>query len=156
MNYLCCCKCKEVRQLVSVSCISFDDANIWIGILDIVYCQTRRAFRKLKPKRTAAWNRCSKHISYLNFCLHSCVKITFSWSHLTEKNRINTSCWKISSRPAQQYLLHWTGPVVSGHIAGLTNLGFDSAIYRLSIVEWGDLPDGWLRTGRRWGSGIRV
>jgi len=27
---------------------------------------------------------------------------------------------------------------------------------RLSIVDWGDLPDSWLRTGRRWDLGIRV
>jgi len=45
---------------------------------------------------------------------------------------------------------------VGGHVAGLTNFGFDSAVYRLPIVELGDLSDSWLRTSSRFVPGIRV
>jgi len=58
--------------------------------------------------------------------------------------------------PDEQYPRNWTGPVLAGHITGLTNVGFDAAMHRLPIVEWRDVPDSWLGTGSRWSSGIRV
>jgi len=69
---------------------------------------------------------------------------------------LNKIFWKNISFPDEQQLRHWTVPVVGGHVAGLTNFGFDSAVYRLPIVELGDLSDSWLRTSSRFVPGIRV
>jgi len=87
-------------------------------------------------------------VRYANFDLKTILKENYvSWNFIDHSLIIY---------PDQQYPRNWTGPVLAGHIAGLTNVGFDAAMHRLPIVEWRDLPDSWLGTGSRRSSGIRV